>query len=65
LLEADFELKHLIKNAELRLKHKGMKRKIDAVIYKDTTTKNKFESFFGVENVQVFDGGLAEYVASF
>jgi len=64
LPEADFELKHLIKSAELRLKHKGMRRKIDVVIYKDDAAKAKFQRFFGSHNLRICDGGLTEYVAS-
>jgi hypothetical protein len=64
LPEADFELKHLIKSAELRLKHKKLKRKIDVVIYHDTNTQNKFQKFFGAENVSIFDNGLSDYVSS-
>ena len=63
LPEADFELKHMIKSAELRLNHiKGEKRKIDVVIYKDDDVKTKFEKFFGNTNVIVYNGGLNEYV---
>lgn len=64
LPEADFELKHLIKSAELRLKHKKMNREIDVIIYKDTIIENKFKGFFGTENVQIFECGLTEYVTS-
>lgn len=64
LPEADFELKHLIKSAELRLKHKKIKREIDVVIYKDNITKKKFQNFFGVEKVNIFDNGLSNYVSS-
>jgi hypothetical protein len=64
LPEADFELKHLIKSAELRLKHKGMKRGIDVVVYKDDLARAKFKRFFGEDNLSIYDGGLAEYVAS-
>lgn len=64
LPEADFELKHLIKNAELRFKHEQIKHDIDVVIYHDDNTKNKFEKFFGHENVNIEQGGLAEYVHS-
>ena len=64
LPEPDFELKHLIKSAELRLKHKKMKREIDVVIYHDTNTQNKFQKFFGTENVNIFDNGLSNYVSS-
>jgi len=63
LPEADFELKHLIKNAELRFKHKKMRRNIDVVIYNDNNTENKFEKFFGKENVDIYQGGLFDYVS--
>ncbi|MFA5872621.1 MAG: hypothetical protein WC832_01530 [Anaerolineales bacterium] len=65
LPEADFEIKHLIKSSELRLKHKKISRDIDVVIYHDTNTKNKFEKFFGVGNVKIFDEGLSNYVSLF
>jgi len=64
LPEADFELKHLIKSAELRLKHKKMKREIDVVIYKDLNAKSKFEKFFGEQNVSIFENGLSDYVSA-
>jgi hypothetical protein len=60
---ADFELKHLIKSAQLRFKHKGQKREIEVVIYKDQTTKDTFTKFFGSDNINIFDNGLAEYVS--
>lgn len=63
LPEADFELKHLIKSAELRLKHKKVNRKIDVVIYKDELTKAKYHNFFGDGNVTVYNNGLSEYVS--
>lgn len=64
LPDADFELKHLIKSAELRLKHKNINRKIEAVIYKDPITKSKFEKFFGKENVEIIENGLNNYVST-
>ncbi len=64
LPEADFELKHLIKNAELRFKHKNIKRDIDVVIYKDDSTKKKYERFFGSEKVNITLRGLADYVST-
>ena len=63
LPEADFELKHLIKSAELRFKHKKMARNIDVVIYNDAITEKKFENFFGKKNITVIQGGLSEYVS--
>jgi hypothetical protein len=62
LPEADFELKHLIKSAELRIPDKSKHRKIDAVLYQDEPAKNKFERFFGREKVSVYEEGLTEYV---
>ena len=64
LPEADFELKHLIKNAELRFKHKKIKREIDVVVFNDELTKKKFEKFFGKENVSITQDGLSKYVLS-
>lgn len=61
LPEADFELKHLIKSAEYRTPDRN-RRKIDAVLYKDEKAKEKFERFFGFENVTVYENGLEEYV---
>ncbi|EMR02254.1 hypothetical protein [Cesiribacter andamanensis] len=61
--EADFEFKHLIKSAQLRLAHKKEGHKeIDAVLYEDEYAQQKFERFFGPRNVRVFTGGLSEYV---
>lgn len=62
LPEADFELKHLIKSAELRIPNKNKQRKIEAVLYQDEEAKNKFERFFGKEKVHVFENGLTDYV---
>jgi hypothetical protein len=62
LPEADYELKHLIKSAEIRLKHKEPPKEIDAVLYQDKYAKRKVERFFGPENVRVFENGLTEYV---
>lgn len=64
LPEADFELKHLIKSAELRLKHKKILKEIDIVIYHDTNAQNKFQRFFGAEKVNIFNNGLSNYVLS-
>lgn len=62
LPEADFELKHLIKSAEIRLKHTRPTKEIDAVLYQDEYARRKIERFFGQKNVQVFENGLTEYV---
>ncbi len=62
LPDADFELKHMIKSAELRLKHKGMKRAIDVLVYHDDYAANKFKRFFGAQNINLFNEGLNDYV---
>ncbi|AHM61316.1 hypothetical protein D770_15310 [Flammeovirgaceae bacterium 311] len=62
LPEADFELKHLIKSAEIRLKHKEDPKEIEAVLYQDKHAKRKVKRFFGPKNVRVFENGLTEYV---
>lgn len=64
LPEADFELKHLIKSAELRTPKTNKERRIHAVVYQDETAKSKFERFFGKEKVTVYDTGLTGYVES-
>lgn len=65
LPEADFEFKHLIKSAQLRLRPIRVKRDIDVVINSNPDTKRKFEKFFGVDNVNIIKGGLSAYVSSF
>lgn len=62
LPEADFELKHLIKSAELRTPRAKRSRTIDAVLFQDEQAKNKFERFFGQEKVSVYENGLNEYL---
>ncbi len=61
LPEADFEFKHLIKSAELRTS-RSIPLRIDSVLYRDEHAKQKFERFFGNENVTVYENGLKEYV---
>ncbi len=63
LPEADYELKHLIKSAELRLKHKKIKRNIDVIIYHDSATKQKYHNFFGINKVKVCEDGLEGFVS--
>jgi hypothetical protein len=60
--EADFEFKHLIKSAQLRLAHNEDKKEIDVVLYEDEYARQKFERFFGLENSTIYTGGLSEYV---
>jgi len=65
LPEADYELKHLLKAAQLRMSQRRSrhKRKIQVVVLEDIQTRHKFELFFGPETIEFFDGGLSEYVS--
>jgi len=66
LPEADYELKHLLKTAQLRMAHINRKKKriIDVVIFNDDLTIKKFQNFFG-DGVELnfYNKGLSEYVS--
>ena len=66
LPEADYEFKHLLKTAELQLRHKNRAhpRKIEVVYTGNDQTKTKYERFFGPSPVY-HPGGLAGYAATF
>ena len=63
LPEADYELKHLLKTAQLQMSHlhNSPEKLIDVVALGDGT-RTKFEGFFGHKNLSFHTGGLAEYV---
>ncbi len=65
LPEADYELKHLLKAAQLRLSHRKSTRKklIEVIVLRDVPTRQKFERFFGPETLEFYDGGLSEYIS--
>lgn len=65
LPEADYELKHLLKAAHLRMLHRnsGEKRKVEVVVLNGPVTQRKYEKFFGADYVRCFQNGLNEYVA--
>jgi len=65
LPEADYELKHLLKVAQLRMSHRKStrKKKIVVVGKGDVSTRHKFERFYGSETIKFYDGGLPEYVS--
>lgn len=63
LPEADYELKHLLKSAQIRLKHiKDLKKEIEVIAKNDLNTKNKFGKFFGDNNITFFNDGLSGYI---
>src|ERR1035437_324502 len=63
LPSSDFELKHLLKSAELRFAHLRHRptRTIDVVVRGDAQRKSH-EQFFGTGCFEYYSGGLAEYV---
>jgi hypothetical protein len=63
---ADFELKQVLKAANLRmLDRRGKtKKSIEVIVLNDLPTQQNFERFFGVDQVKCFQGGLPEYIAS-
>jgi len=65
LPQADFELKSLLKTAQLRYAHLPPKLplRIDVVV-KGNSARPKYEAFFGRDSFQYFDKGLKGYVAN-
>ncbi len=65
LPEADYELKHLLKAAQLQMSHRKptRKKRIEVIVREDLSTRHKFERFFGSETIEFYDGGLSEYVS--
>lgn len=63
--EADYEIKHLLKIAQIRLSHRKRvkKKKIEVVVLRDESTPKKFEKFFGSKTVELYSNGLSEYVS--
>jgi hypothetical protein len=65
LPEADYELKHLLKVAQLRMVHMrpSRKLKIDVVVKGDAALRD-YEAFFGENNFKYWPDGLKAYVHS-
>lgn len=63
LPKADFELKHLLKSAQLRFAHlpNEAAKQIDVVVLGDAA-RQEYENYFGPGKFQYFSGGLKEYV---
>lgn len=64
LPKPDFELKHLLKTAQLRFAHQrkgGRKLQID-VVAKTNASESSYEGLFGKGTFRFFDGGLVEYL---
>lgn len=65
LPKADFELKHLLKTAQLRYKHMPSRsdRRIEVVVRGDGAHEG-YENFFGAGKFTYFNEGLERYVAA-
>jgi hypothetical protein len=63
LPKADFELKSLMKTAQLRYRHLSTQppRRID-VVAKSDMAREDYERFFGRDQFSFFNGGLEQYV---
>ncbi|MGI6776827.1 MAG: hypothetical protein ACOX7R_02000 [Acetivibrionales bacterium] len=63
LPEADYEFKHLLKIAELKLQHIRRKRLlIDVVLLKDEASVSKYRKFFGKRINVICNNGIKEYI---
>jgi NAD-dependent SIR2 family protein deacetylase len=63
LPEADYEFKHLLKIAQLKLGHKKKEKlRIDVVLLGSDTTSAKYRSFFGDYIGRIYNGGIREYI---
>lgn len=64
--QADYEFKHLLKIAELKLNHKRERElEIDVVLLNSTTTISAYKSFFGNRIARICNSGIAEYIKWF
>ncbi|OPZ89501.1 MAG: hypothetical protein BWY74_02700 [Firmicutes bacterium ADurb.Bin419] len=63
LPQADYEVKHLLKIAQLKLSHleKG-KPEIDVVLLNSKSTVSKYRGFFGDRIGTICNGGITEYI---
>lgn len=65
LPDADYEFKHLLKIAQLKLQHKKSERvKIDVVLLNSTNTIDKYNKFFGNSIGNIYNGGIESYLKS-
>jgi hypothetical protein len=63
LPDADYEFKHLLKIAELKLEHvKQSKLRVDVVLLNSDDTISKYEKFFGKKLGVICNEGIEEYL---
>jgi hypothetical protein len=65
LPKADYELKHLLKVAQLRIAHKRQNRKLTIdIVVSGESALGDYEAFFGKDAFTFYSGGLEGYVRS-
>jgi NAD-dependent SIR2 family protein deacetylase len=62
LPNADYEFKHLLKVAQLNMKHKRMKKNIDVIFKSNDNTKIRYNNFFGNIDIHYYSNGIDEYL---
>lgn len=62
LPSADYELKHLLKVAQLSLAHKRARKLSIDVVVKGDDARRDYQGFLGLDGFGYFSGGLASYV---
>jgi len=62
LPSADYEFKHLLKVAQLNMKHKRMKKNIDVIFKSNDGTKIRYNNFFGNIDIHYYSNGIDEYL---
>ena len=63
LPDADYEFKHLLKIAELKLEHiKQSKLRVDVVLLNSDDTISKYKKFFGKKLGVICNDGIEEYL---
>lgn len=66
LPEADYEFKHLLKIAELKLQHvKNNVLSIDIILLNDNNSVNKYRNYFGKRINIICNKGISEYINYF
>jgi len=63
LPDADYEFKHLLKIAEMKLAHiKQKSLSVDVVLLNSDSTASKYQKFFGNRLHHIYNGGIREYI---
>lgn len=63
LPEADIEIRHLLKSAQLSRRDES-NLSIDVVLKSDCEAGERYRRFFGLRDEQIFQGGLQEWIAN-